>query len=101
MNSRRVPGQKNGPEIAQVVERRSHLHDDLERLECAARLLEDADGELADLLRGVIQLSQEHSNLPLLRWLHLAGEEGESFCGEDADVLLTNSTVRGRWETPL
>ena len=80
-----------------MIQARSHPDDNLERLERATGLLQDRHGEFAHVLGRVVQLCEEHTDLPLWARLTLATEDREAFGREDADVLDRQVSLR-LWE---
>lgn len=63
---RQEPRQERFSYYAQMVERRSHAHDDLERVHRLTRFFEGVHGELRDVRGGVVDLSEEEADLPFM-----------------------------------
>lgn len=58
------PSKQHRPRIPKMIQRRSHLHDQLERLERLARFFQHFDRELAHRRFRVVNLREEQTDLP-------------------------------------
>lgn len=81
------PQQQRVAHLAEMVQERPHLDDELERFRRLARLLKEVDGHLADLGRRVVQLRDEQLQRPLVDLIGREDEVAEALRRVQPDVL--------------
>ena len=89
--SNNAPEEQGSADVAEVLERRRELNDEVEHLGRLAGRLEDADGQSQDGRRRVEELHDDETDEPDLHAeiaLGLVEERTELLRGEEADVTV-------------
>lgn len=81
-------------DISQMIQKRSELNDELEHVRRLARLLQEPDRELAHLGRGIVELGDQQSERPLVRFCRGEDELAEVFGRVQSDMLPQKKKVK-------